>query len=38
MKLLALHRQGFIAAMQREILDIKRKGTYKIVKWKDFNA
>jgi hypothetical protein len=31
MKLLALHKQGFIAAMQREISDIKRKGTYKTI-------
>ena len=38
MKLLALHRQGFIAAMQRELLDIKRKGTYKTISWIDFNA
>jgi hypothetical protein len=38
MKLPAPHRQGFIAAMQREILDIKRKGTYKTINWKDFNA
>jgi hypothetical protein len=37
MKLPALHRQGFIAAMQREISDVKRKGTYKTIKWKDFN-
>ncbi|CAE7204972.1 hypothetical protein PTNB73_07013 [Pyrenophora teres f. teres] len=38
MKLPAPHRQGFTAAMQREITGIKRKGTYKTVKWKDFNA
>jgi hypothetical protein len=24
--------------MQRKILDVKRKGTYKTIKWKDFNA
>jgi hypothetical protein len=38
MKLPAPHKQGFIAAMQREISDVKRKGTYKTITWKDFNA
>jgi hypothetical protein len=38
MKLPAPHKEGFIAAMQREILDVKRKGTYKTITWKDFNA
>jgi hypothetical protein len=38
MKLPAPHRQGFIAAMQREISDIKRKDTYKTIKWEEFNA
>jgi hypothetical protein len=38
MKLPAQHKQGFIAAMHREISDVKRKGTYRIINWKDFNA
>jgi hypothetical protein len=38
MKLSAPHKQGFIAAMQREITDVKRKGTYRTISWKDFNA
>jgi hypothetical protein len=38
MKLSALHKQGFIAAMQREITDVKRKGTYRTISWKDFNT
>lgn len=38
MKLPAPHRQGFIAAMQREITDVKRKDTYRRMAWKDFNA
>jgi hypothetical protein len=24
--------------MHREISDVKRKGTYRIINWKDFNA
>lgn len=31
MKLPTVHKQGFIAAMQREISDIKRKDTYKTI-------
>jgi hypothetical protein len=38
MKLPAPHKQGFIAAMHREISDVKRKGTYRVINWKDFNA
>jgi hypothetical protein len=38
MKLLDPHKQGFIAAMQREISDVKRKDTYRTITWKDFNA
>jgi hypothetical protein len=38
MKLPTLHKQGFIAAMQREISDVKRKDTYKTITWKEFNA
>jgi hypothetical protein len=38
MKLPAPHRQGFIAAMQREITGIKRKNTYQTIAWKDFDA
>jgi hypothetical protein len=38
MKLPDPHKQGFIAAMQREISDVKRKDTYRTITWKDFNA
>jgi len=38
MKLPAVHKQGFIAAMQRELSDVKRKDTYRTIAWKDFNA
>lgn len=38
MKLPAVHKQGFIAAMQREISAVKRKNTYRTISWKDFNA
>ncbi|KAJ6282181.1 hypothetical protein J3E71DRAFT_341382 [Bipolaris maydis] len=38
MKLPTVHKQGFLAAMQREISNIKRKDTYQTILWKDFNA
>ena len=38
MKLPAIHKQGFLTAMQREISDVKRKDTYRTITWKDFNT
>jgi hypothetical protein len=38
MKLSALHKQGFIAAMPCEISDVKRKGAYRMISWKYYNA